>query len=31
VRVLQPDGSVVEATVCADLPHFDPEGERARV
>jgi sarcosine oxidase, subunit alpha len=31
VRVLQPDGSVIEATVCADLPHFDPEGERARV
>jgi sarcosine oxidase subunit alpha len=31
VRVLQPDGSVVEATVCADLPHFDPEGERVRV
>jgi sarcosine oxidase, subunit alpha len=31
VRVLQPDGSVAEATVCADLPHFDPEGERVRV
>jgi sarcosine oxidase, subunit alpha len=31
VRVLQPDGSVIEATVCADLPHFDPEGERVRV
>ncbi len=31
VRVLQPDGSVIEATVCADLPHFDAEGERLRV
>jgi sarcosine oxidase, subunit alpha len=31
LRVLQPDGSVIEATVCADLPHFDPEGERLRV
>jgi sarcosine oxidase, subunit alpha len=31
VRVLQPDGSVIEATVCADLPHFDPQGERVRV
>lgn len=30
VRVLQPDGTVVEATVCSDLPHFDPEGERLR-
>jgi sarcosine oxidase subunit alpha len=31
VRVLQPDGTVVEATVCSHLPHFDPEGERLRV
>jgi len=31
VRVLQPDGSVVGATICADLPHFDPGGERLRV
>ncbi|MEP7088524.1 MAG: 2Fe-2S iron-sulfur cluster-binding protein [Nocardioidaceae bacterium] len=30
IRVLQPDGSVIEATVCAELAHFDPEGERAR-
>lgn len=30
VRVLQPDGSVIDARVCADLPHVDPEGARAR-
>lgn len=30
VRVLQPDGLVIEATVCAELAHVDPEGERAR-
>lgn len=30
VRVLQPDGSVIEARVCSDAAHVDPEGERAR-
>jgi sarcosine oxidase subunit alpha len=30
VRVLQPDGRIVEARVCADLAQVDPEGVRAR-
>jgi sarcosine oxidase subunit alpha len=30
VRVLQPDGRVIEARVCADLAQVDPEGARAR-
>jgi sarcosine oxidase subunit alpha len=30
VRVLQPDGRIVEARVCAELSHVDPEGARAR-
>jgi len=30
LKVLQPDGSVVEARVCPELAHVDPEGERAR-
>ena len=30
VQVLQPDGSLIEARVCPDLAHVDPEGERAR-
>ena len=30
VRVLQPDGRIIEARVCADLAHVDPEGARAR-
>lgn len=30
VRILRPDGSVVEASVCSDLAQVDPEGERAR-
>jgi len=30
VRILQPDGRVIEARVCADLSHLDPEGVRAR-
>ncbi len=30
VRVLQPDGRVIEARVCADLAHVDAEGVRAR-
>ena len=31
VRVLQPDGTVIHATVCSGLVHVDPEGGRARV
>jgi sarcosine oxidase subunit alpha len=30
VQVLQPDGRVVEARVCGELAHVDPEGARAR-
>ncbi len=30
VRVLQPDGSVIEARVCSHTAHVDPEGARAR-
>ncbi len=30
VRVLQPDGSVIEAKICPQLAHVDPEGGRAR-
>lgn len=30
VRVLQPDGSVIEARVCSEAAHVDPEGARAR-
>jgi len=30
VRVLTPDGKIVEARVCEQLAHYDPEGGRAR-
>lgn len=30
VRVLQPDGSIIEAKICPQLAHVDPEGGRAR-